>query len=74
MKKIKVYGVFLFFLFLVLTGCGKNQVPVEDYIRTNPATSGMNPIMKSDTGYYYCTTEYGDMSLHYYDVASGQNI
>jgi len=67
-------GIGVFVLLLVLAGCGKKQVPVEDYVRSNPPTLGMNGIMKSDTGYYYSTATAGELSLHYYDVESGQNI
>lgn len=74
MKYKRVYGVFLFFLLLVLAGCGKEEIPIEDYVRSNPATSGMSMIMKSDTGYYYSTLSGREMELHYFDVESGQNI
>ena len=67
-------GIVLVVLLLVLAGCGKKQVPIEDYVRSNPPTLGMNGIMKSDTGYYYSTATAGKLSLHYYDVESGQNI
>ena len=67
-------SIVLFVLLLVLSGCGKKQVPIEDYVRSNPVTQGMNNIMKSDTGYYYGTATTGKMSLHYFDEASGQNI
>ncbi len=72
-KKIKYYMVLLALLF-ALTGCGKEEIPILDYVRTNPATTGMSMIMKSDTGYYYGTVSGREMELHYYDVESGQNI
>lgn len=76
--KIKFY-VALFALFFVLAGCGKEEITVEDYVRTNPSTKGMNGIMKSDTGYYYTTTSTSNSgekydAIHYFDEASGQNI
>ncbi len=74
MKRKTIFSILLFVLLFVLAGCGKKQIPIEDYVQSNPATNGMTAILKSDTGYYYCTTEYGDMALHYYDEASGQNI
>lgn len=74
MKYRRVYGLLLVVLLLLVQGCSKKPLPIEDYVRSNPSTSGMTAIMKSDTGYYYSATNYGDMSLHYYDVESGQNI
>ena len=50
MMKTKISVVFLALLFL-LTGCGKEEIPIEDFVRTNPATAAINNIMKSDTGY-----------------------
>ncbi|MBQ7864339.1 MAG: hypothetical protein IJ353_07750, partial [Lachnospiraceae bacterium] len=74
MRKKSILGMLLLTVLVLLSGCGKEEIPIEDYVRSNPSTNGMTAILKSDTGYYYCTTEYGDMALHYYDVASGQNI
>ena len=74
MRKKSILGMLLLTVLVLLSGCGKKEIPIEDYVQSNPATNGMTAILKSDTGYYYCTTEYGDMALHYYDVASGQNI
>ena len=75
-KKHVLWGTRMLCLtaFLLFAGCGKKEIPIEDYVRSNPGTAGMTAIMKSDTGYYYSSTEYGDLNLHYYDVASGQNI
>ncbi|MBQ7863668.1 MAG: hypothetical protein IJ353_04265 [Lachnospiraceae bacterium] len=72
-EKTKFYMV-LFTLLFLLAGCSKEEIPIEDYVRSNPATSGMSMIMKSDTGYYYGTVSGREMELHYYDVESGQNI
>lgn len=58
----------------LLAGCGKSKVVMEDYVRTNPVTWNVNGIMKSDTGYYYAAGVGQLMSLHYYDIESGQNI
>ena len=74
MKKGLKFGMMVFTVAFVLSGCGKDKIPIEDYVRTNPATSGMSMIMKSDTGYYYSTVSGQEMELHYYDVDSGQNI
>ncbi|MBQ8632171.1 MAG: hypothetical protein IJ420_01030 [Lachnospiraceae bacterium] len=71
--KIKISIVFLALLFL-LTGCGKEEIPIEDFVQTNPATAAINNIMKSDTGYYYSAAYGKTLSLHYFDVESGQNI
>ena len=43
-------------------------------MQTNPATAAINNIMKSDTGYYYSAAYGKTLSLHYFDVESGQNI
>jgi len=75
MKKKTKLSMVLLALLLVLAGCGKDEIPTEDYVQTNPASAGgVNQIMKSDTGYYYGTTYGENMSLHYFDVESGQNI
>lgn len=58
----------------LLTACGKSKVVMEDYVRSNPVTWNVNGIMKSDTGYYYGAGVGQLMSLHYYDIESGQNI
>ena len=72
-KKTKLSMVLLALLF-VLAGCGKDEIPIEDYVQTNPASATINNIMKSDTGYYYGANYGKNMSLHYFDVESGQNI
>ena len=74
MKGKTRFSIVLIALLFVLAGCGKEEIPMEDYVRSNPATSGMSMIMKSDTGYYYSTLSGQEMELHYYDVESGQNI
>lgn len=72
-KGKKLWGIILVVLIL-LSGCGKESVPMEDYVQSNPTTVNLKSgIMKSDTGYYYSTPS-GHMSLHYFDEASGQNI
>lgn len=58
---------------LLCSGCGKKALPVEDYVSSNPAKVIYNAVMKTDTGYYYGSSE-KKMSIHYYDVGSGQNI
>ncbi len=72
-EKTKISIVFLA-LFFMLAGCGKEEIPIEDFVQTNPATAAINNIMKSDTGYYYSAAYGKTLSLHYYDVESGQNI
>jgi len=74
MKKKTKMGIVLFTLLFVLAGCGKDKIPIEDFVQTNPATAAINNIMKSDTGYYYSASYGKTLSLHYYDVESGQNI
>ncbi len=59
-EKIKLSIALLALLFM-LAGCSKEEIPIEDYVRSNPATSGMSMIMKSDTGYYYGTVSGGEM-------------
>ena len=71
--KTKISIVFLA-LFFLLAGCGKEEIPIEDFVQTNPATAAINNIMKSDTGYYYSAAYGKTLSLHYFDVESGQNI
>lgn len=51
----------------------QKALPVEDYVSSNPAKVIYNAVMKTDTGYYYGSSE-KKMSIHYYDVGSGQNI
>ncbi|MBP3579533.1 MAG: hypothetical protein J6K15_15625, partial [Lachnospiraceae bacterium] len=72
-EKTKISIVFLA-LFFMLAGCGKEEIPIEDFVQTNPATAAINNIMKSDTGYYYSAAYGKTLSLHYFDVESGQNI
>lgn len=74
MKKRKNVCWIAMALLLLCGGCKKAEIPMEDYVRSNPVTNTVNAIMKSDTGYYYCTTYGRKMSLHYYDSNSGQNI
>ncbi len=73
MMKTKISIIVLALLFL-LAGCGKEEIPIEDFVQTNPATAAINNIMKSDTGYYYSAAYGKTLSLHYFDVESGQNI
>ena len=72
-EKTKISLVFLA-LFFMLAGCGKEEIPIEDFVQTNPATAAINNIMKSDTGYYYSAAYGKTLSLHYFDMESGQNI
>ena len=72
-EKTKISIVFLALL-LMFAGCGREEIPIEDFVRTNPATAAINNIMKSDTGYYYSAAYGKTLSLHYFDVESGQNI
>ena len=74
MKRKQRVGMVLLALLLVLPGCGKEEIPIEDFVRTNPATVSINNIMKSDTGYYYGAAYGKELSLHYFDEESGQNI
>lgn len=75
MKQGIKFGMLVCAVALLFSGCGKKQeVPMEDYVRTNPVTKGMSMIMKSDQGYYYSTVSGKEMELHYFDVASNQNI
>ena len=64
----------MMFMLIMCTGCRSKETAMEDYVRSNPVSVFMNAIMKSDTGYYYCTGVGREMSLHYYDIKSGQNI
>ena len=70
----KLFGTLLLTALVLLSGCGKEEIPREDYVRSNPSTGGMNSIMKSDTGYYYCAANRRPLNLHYFDMESGQNI
>ncbi len=74
MRKKATVGMLVLTVLFVLAGCGKKQIPMEDYVQSNPGISSMSPIMKSDTGYYYCSTYRRPMNLHYFDAESDQNI
>ncbi|MBP3593729.1 MAG: hypothetical protein J6J44_04320 [Lachnospiraceae bacterium] len=75
-KKLVLWGTRILCLvaLLLFAGCGKDEIPIEDYVPSNPGTRTMNPIMKSDTGYYYCAINRRPLNLHYFDMESGQNI
>ena len=73
MGGIKKFGIITVMVLLLCSGCGKKALPVEDYVSSNPAKVIYNAVMKTDTGYYYGSSE-KKMSIHYYDVGSGQNI
>lgn len=73
MKALKRLGVIVMLIMLMSTGCNSKETTMEDYVRSNPVKNDMNSVMKSDTGYYYGNSV-GEMSLHYYDINSGQNI
>ena len=73
MGGIKKLGIITVMVLLLCSGCGKKALPVEDYVSSNPAKVIYNAVMKTDTGYYYGSSE-KKMSIHYYDVGSGQNI
>lgn len=60
-------------LAVILTGCGKRNFPMEDYVRENPQND-MGSIMKTETGFYYNAGPGQPLSLHYYDMESGQDI
>lgn len=74
MRKKSIVGMLLLTVLMLLSGCGKEEIPIEGYVRSNPGTSRMSPIMKSETGYYYCPTYRRTLNLHYFDLESGQNI
>lgn len=74
MRKKLGLGMLLLTALMFLSGCGEKQVPIEDYVRSNPTTDVINGIMKSDTGYYYCAANRRPLSMHYYDEKSDQNI
>lgn len=62
----------------LLTGCGAKdqpkEIPMEDYVRENPQNSAFGCVMKTEDGYYYNSSAARGLSLHYYDMKSGQNI
>jgi len=74
MRRKKLFGTLLLTALVMLSGCGKEEIPKEDYVRSNPSTGAMNSIMRSDTGYYYCAANRRPLNLHYFDMESGQNI
>ena len=74
MRKKSILGMLLLTALVLFSGCSKEEIPIEDYVRSNPSTGGMNSIMKSDTGYYYCVANRRPLNLHYFDMESGQNI
>lgn len=73
LKKRWMAGVLLC-LTLCFTGCGKEKLVSEDFQRANCRNDNMNPIMKTDTGYYYNQCAFDELSLHYYDAANGKNM
>ena len=56
-----------------LTGC-HNNTPMEDCLNTNIGTTNYNQIMKTENGYYYNATNFGNMSLRYHDNTTGNDI
>ncbi len=60
-------------LMLSLCSCG-NNIPNEPSLATNTGTSMFNQIMETEDGYYYNATCFGDLSLHYYDKATGSSL
>lgn len=71
MRKLRKLGYL--FLILNLTGCG-SKLAMEDYIQTNPSTCISQPIMETDYGYYYNSSNFNTLSLHYYDKNSEKTI
>lgn len=76
MRRIKklMAAVLLLCMTMCFAGCGEEKLVSEDFNRTNIGNGVINPIMKTDTGYYYNQSSFNELSLHYYDVANGKNM
>lgn len=70
-----ILGMLLTVCMLIgLTGCGEEKIIPEDYNEGNCGNLFMNPIMKTDSGFYYSQSIYNNLSLHYYDSANGNSM
>ena len=76
MRRIKklMTAVLLLCMTMCFAGCGEEKLVSEDFNRANPANYSMNPIMKTDTGYYYNDSKFKDLNLHYYDAENGKSM
>jgi len=76
MRRIKklMTAVLLLCMTMCFAGCGEEKLVSEDFNRANIGNGVINPIMKTDTGYYYNQSSFNELSLHYYDVANGKNM
>ncbi len=61
-------------LSLCFTGCGEEKLVSEDFVKANSRSYLMNPIMKTEKGFYYNQSAFNELSLHYYDVKNGKNM
>ena len=61
-------------MLISLAGCGEEKIISEDYNEGNCGNLFMNPIMKTESGFYYSQSIYNNLSLHYYDSAHGNNM
>ncbi len=59
-------------LAIILTGCGNNKNNYESFNQAN--CGGLSyPVMETDTGYYYNSSEY-HLALQYYDKETGKSV
>lgn len=61
-------------LLISLIGCGEEKLVSEDCQRGNSRNFEVNPIMKTDKGFYYSKGKAEKLSLYYYDAANKKSM
>ena len=69
-----IFGIIAATLLLSCAGCGEEKIISEDFERGNYGNFFVNPIMKTDKGFYYGQGAFKELSLHYYDSKNGKNM
>ena len=59
---------------LCFAGCGEEKLVSQDLDRANTGNYNMNPIMKTDKGFYYSQGRLKSLSLYYHDAENGKGM
>ena len=66
MKRLYLIICLVTFLMTGLAGCG-SRVAILDHELSNPGGRLLNPVIESDIGFYFNSTQRQQLSLRYFD-------